>query len=130
VAATAEDLSFDLLAGSLRADSRDNAAFLDVLAGKLEAALPGRVRVHRAGGLLRRSHPVDELTVDLGEDRFTLRAPSPGRLEASQGRVVRGVVLRSAAADLPQWIDELTRALLAEAARSEAARQALEGMLD
>lgn len=125
----ADDLSFDLLAGALRADSGDNATFLEVLAEKLESALPGRARLHRAGGLLHRSHPVVELVLELGEDRFTIAAPAPGRLEAAHGHLVRGVILKSEPLELSQWIDALSKALVAEAGRSEAARRALESWL-
>lgn len=125
----ADEPTFDLLAGMLRADSSDNATFLEVLAAKLEAALPGRTQLRRAGGLFSRSHPIAELSVDLAEERFTVRAPAPGRLEASLGRVVRGVTLRSEPVELPAWIDALSRALVAEAGRSEAAREALERLL-
>ena len=46
--AGAEDL--DLLAASLRADAGDLDAFVEALAAKLEAALPGQVEVERRGG--------------------------------------------------------------------------------
>lgn len=120
---------FDTVAGALRADARDAATFLEVLAGKLEDALPGHVQVHRGGGLLARSRPVTELSVELGEERLDIRSPARGRLEPRRSRVVRGIVLKSEGVDLPEWIDALSHALVAEAERSEAARQALERML-
>ena len=124
-----DGLSFDLLAGALRADAQDNATFLEVLAAKLEDALPGRVQVHRAGGMLRKTHPVTAMDVELGEDRFHISAPAPGQLETRHSRAVRGIVLKSDATDLAAWIDILSRALVAEAARSEHDRAALERLL-
>jgi hypothetical protein len=124
-----DGLSFDLLAGALRADARDNATFLDVLAAKLEDVLPGRVQVRRAGGLLRKTHPVTELEVGLGEERFHIHAPAPGALEARHSRAVRGIVLKSEAMPLPEWIDALSHALMASAEESEADRVALERLL-
>jgi hypothetical protein len=124
-----DDLSFDLLAGALRADARDTATFLEVLAAKLEDALPGRVQVRRAGGLLRKVHPVTDLEVALGEERFHIHAPAPGQLEARRSRAVRGIVLKSEAMPLPQWIDALSHALVASAEESEADRAALERLL-
>jgi hypothetical protein len=124
-----DGLSFDLLAGALRADAQDNATFLEVLAAKLEDALPGRVQVHRAGGMLRKTHPVTAMDVELGEDRFHISAAAPGQLETRHSRAVRGIVLKSDAMDLAAWIDILSRALVAEAARSEHDRAALERLL-
>jgi hypothetical protein len=124
-----DGLTFDLLAGALRADAQDNATFLEVLAAKLEDALPGRVQVHRAGGLLRKTHPVTAMDVELGEDRFHVSAPAPGQLETRHSRAVRGIVLKSDALGLSEWIDALSQALVAEAARSEADRTALERLL-
>ena len=124
-----DGLSFDLLAGALRADAQDNATFLEVLAAKLEDALPGHVQVHRAGGLLRKTHPVTAMDVELGEDRFHISAPAPGQLETRHSRAVRGIVLKSDGMDLADWIDILSRALVTEAARSEHDRAALERLL-
>jgi hypothetical protein len=122
------DMDFDLLAGALRADRGDSATYLEVLAGKLAQALPGSVGVRRAGGLLRGGR-VRELTVDLGEERFVLAAPVPGRLEARRSRVVRGIVIASQPLAVADWVDALAQALLREAGRSEATRQALERLL-
>ena len=124
-----DGLTFDLLAGALRADATDNATFLEVLATKLESALPGRVQVHRAGGLLRKTHPVTALDVELGEDRFHLSSTAPGQVEARRSRAVRGIVLKSEEVPLAAWIDALSQALVDHSAQSEADRTALERLL-
>jgi hypothetical protein len=63
-------LSFDLLAASMRADAADLHTFLEVLAAKLESALPGRVTVRRRAGLLLRTQeqPVDAWIEALSRD--------------------------------------------------------------
>jgi hypothetical protein len=43
--------------------------------------------------------------------------------------IVRGIALKSEELDLEQWIDALSAGLVSEAARSERARTALEGLL-
>ncbi len=110
---------FDLLAATLRADAQDSATFLEVLATKLEDALPGAVSVRRSGGLFRRDHPVSELTVTLGEWRLRLHAVPGGVPRAEREHLVRGVSLRSETVDLDAWIETLARAL-ADHARSGA----------
>ncbi len=65
-----EDL--DLLAASLRADAGDLDAFVEALAVKLEAALPGQVEVERRGGLLGGRKRVRRIQVTLGDQRYEL----------------------------------------------------------
>src|SRR5262249_18296413 len=68
----AED-SFDLDAAGLRADSGDLAAYVEVLARKLEDALPQQTVVsRRSKGFLSREKVVDTIEVTLGDFRYTL----------------------------------------------------------
>jgi hypothetical protein len=122
-----EAADFELVAASLRADAGDLASGLEVLARKLEGALPGRVRVERSG--LFRNKRVERLECDLGETRYAL-AVRGGRPEARRGTVVRGVTLKSEELGLDAWIDALARELAQEAAESEQARAALGKLLE
>jgi hypothetical protein len=70
-------LSFERVAASLRADARDLAVFLEVLAGKLADALPYAVIVEHEGGLLSRKR-VKRLQVQLGEHRYELARAGSG----------------------------------------------------
>jgi len=115
---------FDRVAAALRADAGDLATFLEVLAVKLETALPGGVRVDRAGGLWRKPKRVVRLSCDLGDERFQLAAAATG-LEAVRTRVVRGIALKSEVLPLDGWIEALSGALARSAATSAAASQAL-----
>lgn len=121
-----EEASFDLLAASLRADTRDLRAFVEALATKLEGALPERVRIDRGG--LFGGKRVKGLAVDLGDDRYELEHDD-GRVSCRRCSVVRGITLKNEALDLDTWVDDLSRGLLAEAGRSEHARVALERLL-
>jgi hypothetical protein len=117
---------FELVAASLRADAGDLGTGLEVLARKLEAALPGHVRVDR-GGFLRKGR-VERIECDLGEARYTL-AVRHARPDARRATVVRGVTLKTEELDLDGWIDALAHELAAEAGRSGDARAALQRLL-
>lgn len=119
---------FDVLAASLRADSGDVRAFVEALAAKLEGAFPGRARVERKGGFLGGRKQVRQIDVDLGDARYEL-AHDDGAVACARRSVVRGISLKSEQLDLDRWIDELSRALVDEAARSERGREALERLL-
>lgn len=123
-----DDQSFDLLAAALRADMSDLNTFVEVLAGKVEGALPGRVTVERRGGLFARGKKVHRIDINLDDDRYTLVAEG-AHIRASRSHAVRGIVLKTEELPLQSWIELLSRDLAAEAAQSESARVALERML-
>ena len=121
----ADDADFELLAASLRADDLDLAAFLEVLAVKLENALPYRTRiVRKRTGLLSREKRVHAIEVDFGESKYQL-AQGAGELEARAATVVRGIVVRSEQLPLEGWIDSMARTITAEAQETEQGRRAL-----
>src|SRR3954453_15916198 len=118
---------FDLLASALHADARDVDAFFAALVGKLAQGLPDQVEVQR-GGLLGRSRP-RAVAGTLGDRRY--EAERERRSVACRRRtVVRGIALKSEELDLGAWIDALSADLVDEAARSERARTALQGLLE
>jgi hypothetical protein len=121
-----EGTSFDLLAASLRADTRDLRAFVEALATKLEGAFPERVRVERGGRLSGRR--VRTVAVDLGGDSYELEQDD-GRVACRRRTVVRGIALKTEELDLDAWIEALSRDLVDEAERSERGRTALERLL-
>jgi hypothetical protein len=122
-------LTFDLLAASIRADTADLGLFLDVLATKFEAALPGMVEVRRDGGLFRRQHPVRAVTVSLGDHRYELHRHGH-RLRACVALQARGITLRTDEKPLDEWIDVLSRELADYARVSADARAALSRLLE
>jgi nucleoid DNA-binding protein len=124
-----EDMQFELVASSLRADAADLDAFVEALAVKLEDALPGRTRVERrSAGLFSRSKRVHRISVDMESGRYDLVAER-GRVQVSRGNIVRGIVLKTEPLSLDTWIDELSRELTQEADRSEQGRVALQRLL-
>lgn len=124
-----EPLDIDLLAASLRADSSEIGSFVEAVAAKLEAAVPGAVRVHRGRPRLFGAKLVQKVTVDAGDQRLELRRVGPG-IETRCSRLSGGVVLKSETVDVDAWLAALGVALAAEARRSQTTRQALERMLN
>jgi hypothetical protein len=125
-----EERDFDLSAASLRASSGDVRTFVDVLADKLDRALPGRVKIQRrAVRLLSKQKQVTAIELDLGETRYLLEARD-GAVETRCATAVRGIVLKSAVVSLDAWIDALLRELANEARTSEQARLALEQLVE
>lgn len=123
-----EDIGFELLASSLRAETGDLHSFVEALATKMEGALPAQTRVDRKGGLFSKNKQVQHLSVDMGEQRYELSV-NGGRVEPLRCKAVRGIVVKTERLPLDQWIDELSRDLTVEAQQSEQARMALERLL-
>ncbi len=120
--------SFDLMAASLRADSADLPAFLDVLAGKLTDALPGMVTVKRSGGMFSKSKPVSQIEVSLDDRRYSLNVNGP-RVHASVAHEVRGVRLSGEDVPLDTWLTELGNGLNSFAAEHASGAAALRRLL-
>jgi hypothetical protein len=122
-----EDL--DLVAASLRADAGDLDAFIEALAVKLDAALPGQVEVERRGGLLGGRKRVRRIEVTLGDQRYELELER-ARVTCRRRSVVRGIALKTQELDLDAWIAALSQDLVDEADRSERGREALARLLE
>jgi hypothetical protein len=121
----AED-SFDLDAAGLRADGADVATYIEVLARKLEDALPQQTEVRRRSkGLLSREKIVDAIEVSLGEYRYALTRDG----EATRAKEVRGVVIKRERVELDDWVGGLAVQLRELAAGSAQARAALDRLV-
>ena len=124
-----QDRGFDLDAAELRLGGADVATGVEVLAAKLEAALPAVTTVRRRSrGFLSREKVVEEIEVALGDWRYGLRVDD-GRVETSRQQAVRGVVIRREQLDLDAWLAALTADLREQARTSEQARAALERLV-
>jgi hypothetical protein len=124
----AED-SFDLDAAGLRADGADVVAYVEVLARKLEDALPSETAVRRRSkGFLSREKVVEAIEVTLGESRFGLVLRGR-RVDAHRAKEVRGVVIKREELELGAWVGALTGELREQAAGSTRAREAFERLV-
>ncbi|MGH7861632.1 MAG: hypothetical protein ACRENM_02960 [Candidatus Dormibacteraceae bacterium] len=119
---------FDLVAASIRADARDLDTFMEVMATKLEQALPGGVVVEREGGLFKRVHPVRKLQIGFDDWIYELER-EPAGLRSAVAHSVRGITVKSETIELDSWIEALSRHLAEYARESTKARLALERLL-
>jgi hypothetical protein len=124
-----DPLDIDLLAASLRADEAELGSFVEAVAAKLEAAMPGAVQVQRGRDGLFGPKRVQRVAVDAGGRRLEMRRAGTG-IETTSSRVSGGIVLKSEAVDTRTWLAALGEAVAAEARRSETAREALERLLN
>jgi hypothetical protein len=121
---------FDLVAASLRADAGDMRGFVEVLAVRLEGALPAQTRVQRRSKrFLSGEKLVRLIEVEAGESRYAIEVDDRGSLEARRSAAVRGIVLKNDPLPLDEWIDSLARDLTEMARASEHGRLALERLL-
>jgi hypothetical protein len=125
-----EEDDFDLQAALLRRDGEDLQSSVEVLANKLEEALPGRTKVTRSGGgmLGKGRKRVREVLVVLGDTSYRLDVDGP-RIEGFRQREVGGIAIKKETLDAGSWIDALASALREEATRSADLRNALELLL-
>lgn len=124
---------FDLVAAQVRADAADTDTFFKVLASKLSDALGDRVKIERAGGLLKRDKQVVGVELDLTSAGagtvLSARRERGGVVSCNVARRVRGIVLSSKPVSMSEWVEELVGALGDEAKRSEQTWTALHGLL-
>jgi len=124
-----DDMEFEMVASALRADTADLSVFMEVLANKLEDALPHQTQVERKGaGLFSKVKRVQRVTVDMEGMKYDIRNNN-GRVTAARSKAVRGIVLKNEEIPLDAWIDALSRDLAQQAQSSEQARVALERLL-
>ncbi len=121
-------LSFDVLAASLRQDTRDLAVFSEVLAKKLEQAVPHWVQIDRRGGLFQKNPPVRRITVTFDPWQYVLDSDR-GRVNTARVKMVRGVAIKTEPLDLNPWIDALSQDMVEAASREAQARESLERFL-
>lgn len=125
-----DDDAFDLAAAGLRFDGAELTSSVEVLASKLEQALPALTRVERGGGGLlgRGVRHVRALRVQLGETCYQLGVDGQ-RVQGSRERQVGGISIKRETLSPEQWIEALTADLKVEAERSADARSALQRLL-
>ena len=108
----------------------DQRALLEALARMLSEALPAQTKVVRKGGLFTRQRTIREVRVHLGDWLYALEDPGSSSLSAHRILVKRGIVLKSEAVPVPQWIGELVDALEAHAEQNAEIAAALKHLVE
>jgi hypothetical protein len=119
----------DVLAASLRADSSDVGVFVEGLASKLEALLPGRVKVQRSKRGMFGPKLVRRIALDADGRRLELLRGDGDVIETNLAKISGGIVLKTEQVGTGEWLITLGEVLRTEAERSEQTRQALERLL-
>jgi hypothetical protein len=117
-----------MAAASLRADGSDVGILVKVLADQLGDALGSRMEVQRAGGRFRKSDKVRSIRITMDGDQFDAEVDG-NTLRCTIGHSSGGIRIRSEKVDVDEWLARLLTVLKAEAANSQAVRQALESMV-
>jgi len=107
----------------------DVGTFVESLATKLEEMLPGLVKVDRGRQGFRGPKIVRRIAIDVDGARLQLDRRDGDVLDCKCARVSGGIVLKTDEIGFDDWLDQLGRALAAEADRSQRTRQALERLL-
>jgi hypothetical protein len=102
-----ENIDFDMQAAWLRRFNTDAETNLKAFALRLKEALPELVTIHESRGLFSRSVKTKGITVELGENRYSLEVDG-GRLKAKIAMVVHGVVLNTKTVDPSDWFGRLS----------------------
>jgi hypothetical protein len=123
-----ESFDLELAAASLRADGSDVGILVKVLADQLGDALGSRLEVQRAGGRFRKSDKVGSIRITMDGDQFDAEVDGP-TLRCTIGHSSGGIRIRSEKVGVDEWLNRLLTVLKAEAANSQAVRQALESMV-
>lgn len=124
-----DEPSFDLDAAGLRADGAALSTNVEVLARKLEDALPQACTVQRRSRrLFSKDKVVEGIAVQLGTVRYAL-AIDGQRTQATRAQEVRGVVIKREQLDLDAWVTAIAEELREQAQSSADARAALDRLL-
>lgn len=121
-------MDLELATNALLADHHDVRNLLKLLARQLSGALGERVRVERAGGLLRRSDEVRSLRVRIGDEEFAADVTG-GQVTTSVGHDSGGIRIRTEKVEPDTWLSRLLGELRKEAASNQAARLAIESLV-
>jgi hypothetical protein len=124
-----DGFELDMLAASLRADTTNLHTFMEVIATKLEDAVPAAVSVVRVRQGFRGPKQVKEIAVEADGQRLELRRNGTA-IDAMRSKLSGGIVLKRERIDIDDWLGGLIQVLGNEARRSLQTRQALERLLD
>ena len=100
------NIDFDMQAAWLRRFKTDAESNLTAFALRLKEALPELVTIHQSRGLFSRNAKTRGVTVELGQNKYSLEIDA-GQLKAKIAMVVHGVVLNTKNVDPSDWFVQL-----------------------
>jgi hypothetical protein len=101
-----QNIDFDMQAAWHRRFKADVEGNLKAFALRLKEAMPELVTVHETRGFFASSAKITGVTVELGENRYSLESDG-GRLKAKVAMVVRGITLNTKNIDPSEWFARL-----------------------
>jgi len=120
---------FDMQAAWLRRFHADAESNLKAFALRLKEAMPEQVTIRESKGFFSRNARVTGVSVDLGDNRYTLELAN-GRLKASIAMVVRGITLNTKDVDPADWFSRLSRQTRETTAHAKALSQSLASFME
>lgn len=122
-------LEIDVLTSALNINSNDNQQLMELLAQKLERALPNAVDIDREGSIFATKKRVREITITFDEYQYQLTCEKNRKLSAKKMKVVRGIALKTTDIEFAQWVTDVAAELARMASESASARDALNKMV-
>jgi hypothetical protein len=119
-----QNIDFDMQAAWLRRFKTDAESNLTAFALRLKEALPELVTIHESRGLFSRNAKTNGVSVELGENRYSLEIDR-GRLKANIALVVHGVVLNTKGMDPSDWFARLAEETKKASQQARALSQSL-----
>jgi hypothetical protein len=119
---------FDIQAAWLRRFRADAESNLRAFALRLKEAMPEQVTIRQSKGFLSRTARVAGVSVDLGNNQYTLELAN-GRLKATVAMVVRGITLNTRDLDPGDWFARLSRETRETTAHAKALSQSLDSFM-
>lgn len=113
------------VAGALSRELRqDHEMFVQFFAKALEAAFPNETQLRFEGGFLSKKR-LAGVSIQLGDDVYSLVKPARGALESTRTHVVRGIALKTEPLPVDQWLSDISAAIEAKVGKDGSARSAL-----
>jgi hypothetical protein len=119
-----ENLDFDMQAAWLRRFKADAESNLKAFALRLKEAMPELVTVHESRGFFSSGAKVTGVTVELGQNRYSLQLDGK-RLKATVAMVVRGIALNTKDVDPAEWFARLAEETKKASEHAEALSRSL-----
>jgi len=115
----------DVLAAVLSQELGDSRVLMSFLARKFEGPLSHRMTVRKGGGWLSKDKSVEEISFRFTGWEYRIVRRPEGSLETTVRQEVRGIVLKTEAVPVEQWVRDLAGELAQEVQRMNVSQQTL-----